>query len=115
MPTRIFLKKEYSSTSFKKEQDMENEDKNNSNNKKNEKLNMNNMYYIDDKYLNSVGNSSNSNSENKDIYIKINQKNNSRNNLIKNNISTEKYDIDRIKKKKNRITLFEVLEKRKKI
>ena len=33
MPTRIFLKKEYSSTSFKKEQDMENEDKNNSNNK----------------------------------------------------------------------------------
>ena len=114
MPTRIFLKKEYSSTSFKKEQDMENEDKNNSNNKKNEKLNMNNMYYIDDKYLNSVGNSSNSNSENKDIYIKINQKNNSRNNLIKNNISTEKYDIGRIKKKKNRITLFEVLEKRKK-
>ena len=58
---------------------------------------MNHMYYIDDKYLNSVGNSSNSNSENKDIYIKINQKNNSRNNLIKNNISTEKYDIDRIK------------------
>ena len=114
MPTRIFLKKEYSSTSFKKEQDMENEDKNNSNNKKNEKLNMNNMYYIADKYLNSVGNSSNSNSENKDIYIKINQKNNSRNNLIKNNISTEKYDINRIKKKKNRTTLFEVLEKRKK-
>ena len=38
---------------------MENEDKNNSNNKKNEKLNMNNMYYIADKYLHSVGNSSN--------------------------------------------------------
>ena len=115
---RIILKREYSISSLKENKENKNEfdikDKNNDNlistNIKQD------IYLLTDKYLNSLENNSNSNKDKENNeFNKIKEKNTSRNNLIiDNNLSIDKESIMKRKKKKNRITLFEVLEKRKK-
>jgi len=113
MPTRLFLKREYSESTLKKELDKLNKNDNNLV-LRNNYFQVNKMDYLSDKYLNSLEN----NDENKDkeskCFIKLSKNKNSRNNYIKKNINTEKYSAEKRKKKKNRITLFELLEKRKK-
>jgi len=115
MLSRIILKREYSISSLKEnknEFDVKEKNVDNliSTNKKKDK------YLLTDKYLNSIENNSNLNKEKENNeFNKIKGKNNSRNNLIIDNyLNTDKESIIKRKKKKNRITLFEVLEKRKK-
>ena len=120
IPTRLFLKKEYSNSSLKENKsDSEQNDNDIDNlNLRNNNLKTNNKYFLTEKYLNSIENNSNSNDENKEQerneFKKSKKKNNSRNNLILENINTDNEDNDKRRRKKNRITLFEVLEKRKK-
>ena len=120
MPTRIFFNKEFSESSLKKELDkLDKKDENLL--LRNKNLKVDEIYYVTDKYLKSVENSNKDrDNEDKDKekngYIKISQNKNSRNNYIKEKINTENgsVDVDKRKNKKNRITLFELLEKRKK-
>ena len=102
--SRIILKREYSISSLKENKnEFDTKDKNKNNDNLLPQTKKKDLYLLTDKYLNSVENSSN-----------INGKNNSRNNLFLDNLSTDKESIIKRKKKKNRITLYEVLEKRKK-
>ena len=120
MPTRIFFDKEFSESSLKKELDkLDKKDENLV--LRNENLKLDEMNYLPDRYLKSFENSNKDqynkdkdNDKEKNGYMKISQNKNSRNNYIKEKINTENGSVDRRKNKNNRITLFELLEKRKK-
>ena len=119
MPTRIFLKREYSESSLDNESEKINKKEKEYNCQlKNINLKKDNICHLNDEYLKLVNNNSNLNAENKDKdnsdFIKLDVSKNSRNNYLNEIIITEKGSVEKRKRKKNRITLFEVLEKRKK-
>ena len=113
--SRIILKREYSISSLKDNKN-EYDKKDNNVNNVNNVISLNkkkDMYLLTDKYLNSLENNSNLNKDNENNEFYKVKGNNSRNNLIIDNLSTDKESIIKRKRKKNRITLYEVLEKRK--
>ena len=119
MPTRLIFKRENSESSLEKELNKIDIEKNEENPiLNNQNLKVDNSSDLKDKYLKSCENynlsdeKKESDKENNG-YIKLAPNKNTRNNDINLILNTE-IDNNGRKKKKNRITLFELLEKRKK-